>query len=133
MPNTRIRTSFFRAPSGASSTSASSSIRPGSASVTNSLQRRSTSRSGMRECGGDRDAGDTHIGARGSSSSTPPLVVIGTGGGGGDWDFSRTNLRLAVGLQRESLMENPQSPSHPSSLPLLQELVVRPRQIQESR
>ena len=60
----------------------------------------------MRERGGDRDAGDTHIGARGSSSSTLPLVAIGIGGGG-DWNFSRTNLRLAVGLQRESVMENP--------------------------
>jgi len=79
---------------------AASSMRPGS-SGRDSIsykQRRSTSRNGMRERGGDRDAGDTHIGARGSSSSTPPLVAIGTGGGG-YWNFSRTNLRLAVGLQ----------------------------------
>jgi hypothetical protein len=46
------------------------------------------------------------------------LVAIGTGGGG-DWKFSRTNLRLAVGLQRESVMENSRFPSHPSSLPSL--------------
>ena len=60
----------------------------------------------MRERGGDRDVGDTHIGARASSSSTLPLVAIGIGGGG-DWNFGRTNLRLAVGLQRENVMENP--------------------------
>jgi len=62
-------------------------------------RRGSTSRSGMRERGGDRDVGDTHIGARGSPSSTPPLVAIGTGGGG-DWNFSRANLRLALAARK---------------------------------
>ena len=132
IPSTRIRAGFFRAASGAYSTS-DSSMRPGSRGRDSpSHKQRSTSRGGMRKRGGDRDVGDTHIGAQGSSSSTPPLVAIGTGGGG-DWNFSCTNLRLAVGLQRESVMENPRSRSRPSSLPSLQELVVRPRQTQESR
>jgi len=99
-------------------------MRPGSRGRDSpSHKQRSTSRGGMRKRGGDRDVGDTHIGAQGS---------LGTGGGG-DWNFSCTNLRLAVGLQCESVMENPRSRSRPSSLPSLQELVVRPRQTQESR
>ena len=38
----------------------------------------------------------------------PPEAI---GNGGGDWNASQTSLRLAVGLQRESVMENSQSPS----------------------
>ncbi|KIM35749.1 hypothetical protein M413DRAFT_325892 [Hebeloma cylindrosporum] len=128
---------FFRSSSGTGSPGpSSSSARPGSSgrdSIGPPKQRNaSTSRSRTRErgrdWGGDGDVGDTHnVGARASSSSRqrrPPPAVIGNGtGGGGDWNASRTSLRLAVGLQRESVMENSPapSPSRPSSpLPSMQ-------------
>ena len=54
------------------------------------------SRSRTREQGGGRDAGDIHVGARGSSGSRRPPGAIGNGGG--DWNASQMSLRLAVGL-----------------------------------
>ena len=67
----------------------------------------------MHDQGGDRDAGDTHVRTPGSSSSRRPSGSVGNRGG--DWNASRTNLWLAVGLQREFLMENSPFPSRPSS------------------
>jgi serine/arginine repetitive matrix protein 2 len=101
---------FFRASSSTGSPGVSSSARPGSSgrdSIGHKKQRRSTSRTRTR----DRDVGDTHAGAPGSSSSRRPPPVTGSG----DWNASRTSLRLAVGLQRESVMENSPSSSRPSS------------------
>ena len=76
-------------------------------------KQRSTSRSRTREQGGDRDAGDIRVGARGSPGLRRPQRAIGNGE---DWNASQTSLRLAVGLQRDSVMENLPSPSRPSSL-----------------
>ena len=76
-------------------------------------KQRSTSRSRTREQGGDRDAGDIRVGVRGSPGLRRPPGAIGNGE---DWNASQTSLRLAVGLQRDSVMENLPSPSRPSSL-----------------
>ena len=62
----------------------------------------STSRSRTREQGGDRDTGDTCVGARGSSVSRRPPKAIGNGSE--DWNISLMSLRLVVGLQRQSVM-----------------------------
>jgi len=85
--------------------------------------RRSTSQSRTR----DRDVGGAHVGMRAPSSR--PLPVIGSG----DWNASRTSLWLAVGLCRESVMENSPSPSRPSSpLPPIQEVSARKTQVSYS-
>ena len=58
---------------------------------------------------------------------------MAVGNGGGDWNASRTSLRLAVGLQRESVMENSPSQSRPSSpLPSMQEVSARKTRVSYS-
>ena len=104
---THLYTLVFQASSGSPDVS---SARPGSSgrdSISRHKQRRSTSQSWMR----DRDVEDTHAGTQASSSSRRPPPVTGSG----DWNASQTSLRLAVGLQRESVMENSPSSSRPSS------------------
>jgi len=44
----------------------------------------------MHEQGGDRDAGDIRVGARGLSGLRQPPGAIGNGGG--DWNVSQTSL-----------------------------------------
>ena len=61
----------------------------------------------------DRDAGDTHVGARGPFFSRRSSRAIENGVG--DLNARWTSPRLAAGLQRESIMENLPSPSRPSS------------------
>ena len=100
---------LFRTSSGTGNPGASSA-RPGSSergSIGHNKQRRSTSRRRTR----DQDGEDTHVRARAPSSSRWPPLVIGSG----DWNASRTSFRLAVGLQRESVMEKSPSSSRPSS------------------
>jgi len=122
---------FFRASSGTGSPGASSA-HPGSSgrdSIGHNKQRRSTSRSWTCERDGDRDVGDTYVGARRPSSSrrTPPVI------GSGEWNASRTSLRLAMELHRESVMENSPSSSRPSSpLPLMQGVSERKTRVSYS-
>ena len=59
-------------------------------------KQRNTNRSRTREQGGDRDAGDIRVGARGSPGSRRPLGAIGNGGE--DWNASQTSVRLANGF-----------------------------------
>ena len=59
----------------------------------------------------------------GEGSRRPPGAI---GNGSGDWNASQTSLRLAVGLQRESVMENSPYPSRPSFLlPSMQGISAR--------